>query len=99
MKYGISEKDFKILENLVLQPLKSKGAKIFLFGSRAKGKHHPFSDVDLLIKNETEIPISSLFEIGENIKDSNFPYIVEIVTDSELAESYKSSVYNEMLEL
>ena len=99
MRFGISDKDFEILENLVLQPLRKRGAQIYLFGSRAKDCHHPFSDVDLLIQCEVPISPSELFEIKEAIQESNFPYTVDLVEESELADSYKDSVFAQRVKL
>jgi predicted nucleotidyltransferase len=50
MKIGLSEKNFKLVEELALKPLKSVDARGFVFGSRARGKHHPFSDLDILYR-------------------------------------------------
>ena len=38
-----------------LLPLKSKGALIYLFGSRAKGDYRKFSDIDLLVDSTVDL--------------------------------------------
>ncbi len=99
MKFGISPDHYKILDILVLTPIKEQGAEVFLFGSRAVGKHHPNSDVDLLYKAQQEFPKGFISSIKEAIEESNFPYTVELVNDSELAESYRNSVVAQMKRL
>lgn len=97
MKYGMTTEQFSLLDSLVVAPLKHHGAQVFLFGSRATGRYHPHSDVDLMYRGE--IPTIVLSKIRENIEDSPFPFIVEIVNEKDLAESYRTSVYHKMQEL
>ncbi len=94
MKYGMTEEQFAILDQLVIQPLRTHGAEVFIFGSRALGTNHPHSDVDLLFKsNVTEkIPANKIAVLKEAIEESKFPFTVDLVDDSELAESYRPQV-------
>ncbi|NCN41778.1 nucleotidyltransferase domain-containing protein [bacterium] len=99
MKYGMTPSQYKILENLVIQPLKDSGARVFIFGSRVTEAHHPHSDVDLLYKLSDELPPSLISDVKENIEESNFPFAVDLVNDSELASSYRESVESQLEEL
>ena len=101
MKFGLSESDFKLLTDLVITPIKNKSAKIYVFGSRANGKNHKFSDIDLLIEPTASevIKISELSKIKEQIEESRFPIKVDIVLMQDLAESYKSRVLMERIEI
>ena len=96
MKFGMSQNQFKLLETLVIRPLKSQGAKVYIFGSRAKGKHHPYSDVDLLYDLSEPLPPGFLPKIKEDIEESNFPFAVDLVAKSELSKSYEDSVLSQM---
>lgn len=58
MKFGLSEQQFEILNDILIQLLKKKNAKVYIFGSRARGKHHPFLDVDILFEESSEGLIS-----------------------------------------
>ena len=94
MKFGLNQEQYKILYDLVIEPLHSSGAKVYVFGSRARGKHHSFSDIDLLYVEDPQKPIglSKISEIKENIENSNLTIKVDLVCDSSLANSYKESV-------
>lgn len=101
MKFGMTDEQFEILNNLVIHPLKSQGLKVFIFGSRTRAIHHPYSDVDILFSSpeNRELPAGYLASITENIMESKFPFSVDIVNEKELAQSYRSSVFSERIEL
>ena len=54
------------------------GVDIYLFGSRAKGKETPYSDVDIAIKSSDLNP-KDLAWIRFMIEESNFPYKVDLI--------------------
>lgn len=89
--------DYTILERLVIHPLQERGAKVWIFGSRATNKNAPFSDVDIMFEPSRELPGGFLFEIKSNIEESNFPYKVDLVERSELASSYRDRVESEKI--
>lgn len=96
MKFGMSDEQFETLNRLVIKPLKNQGAEVFIFGSRVSGKHHPYSDVDLLYKSIRPLPPGLLAEIKEAIEESRFPFTVDLVAEDELASSYRASVIPQM---
>lgn len=98
MNFGLSDSQFKILLDLVIRPLQNQGAKVFIFGSRAKGNHHPFSDIDLLFQENPNQPIQPEFvsKILEDIENSNLVIKVDLVNEKALAKSYRDTVLLEM---
>ncbi len=54
------------------------GVDIYLFGSRAKGKETPYSDVDIAIKSSDLNP-KDLAWIRFMIEESNFPFKVDLI--------------------
>ena len=98
MKFGLSDSQFKILLDLVIRPLQNQGAKVFIFGSRAKGNHHPFSDIDLLFQENPNQPIQPelVSKILEDIENSNLVIKVDLVNEQALAKSYRDTVLLEM---
>jgi predicted nucleotidyltransferase len=89
--FGLESRHFEILQKLVFTPLKSKeGCKVWVFGSRARGDHQRFSDLDLLVEGKVDPKILS--KIREDLDNSSLPIKVDIVLDSALAESYRKSV-------
>lgn len=93
MNFGLSNDQFEILRTLVIQPLKAKHAEVYIFGSRARGKHHPFSDIDILFKDVHQlISMSEISNIKESIENSKLAIKVDLVNAADLAESYRQSV-------
>jgi predicted nucleotidyltransferase len=101
MNFGLEKRHFHILDRLAVQPLKSAGARVWIFGSRARGDHKPFSDVDLLFEwaeaeNEKLKLISG---IREELENSELPFKVDLVNRRELAESYRTDIERDKIAL
>ena len=101
MKFGLSDIEFGVLRQLVILPLKRLSVRIYVFGSRSTGRHHPFSDIDLLLVPHglTGLSPSDLSSIKEAIEESTFPIKVDFVLMEDLAASYKERVMGEMIEV
>lgn len=100
MKLGLSVSDYELFRTLVLEPLKKMSVQVFVFGSRSKGTHHQFSDLDLLLVIQgSAFERSELAKIKETIEESRFPIKIDFVIDSELADSYRLQVDQEKIEL
>lgn len=99
MKFGLSTEHWSLLDELAIQPLKSHGAQVFIFGSRVRGQHQPYSDIDLLYKTEKPLNLASIFEIKSALEESQLPYKVDLVQFDDLAVSYKENIIREMIEL
>jgi len=91
VKFGMTDQQFALLHSLVIEPLKSKGAKVFIFGSRVRGKHHSHSDVDLLFRQQKKIELSFISNILEQIEESKFPFKIDLVEEKDVVESYKDN--------
>lgn len=96
MKFGISSEHFKLLSDLLFVPLHRQGASVWIFGSRAKGTHKKFSDVDVLyeVDKKKPFPPGFLSQIREQLEESRLPYKVDLVCLDDLAQSYRDDVLN-----
>lgn len=101
MKYGLTELQFLTLLDLVISPLKACGATVWIFGSRARGDHKPFSDVDILYEtqNNRPFPVGFISKLKETIEESRFPFKVDLVNLKEIADSYREGALKDILEL
>ena len=101
MKFGLTDTQLSMLQKLLIAPLKNQKAKVYIFGSRARGKHHHFSDLDVLYIPDPKSNISKYFisEIREILENSNLPIKIDLVLLDDLAESYKKQVLEEMVEI
>lgn len=101
MKFGLEEIHWKILEEKVLDPLKSRGFQVWVFGSRARGDHKRFSDIDLLVSGPSKLNISDaeIFLIKEGLAESNLPIKVDLVFEKEVAPSYANQIKIERVQV
>jgi predicted nucleotidyltransferase len=93
-KFGLSDTEYKQLNSLVMEPLMRHGAKVWIFGSRARGEHSKFSDVDIMVEATTDVS-NVIGQAREAIIESNFPYKVDIVDLRDFAAEYRSNFERE----
>ena len=101
MLFGMSDEHWSIVNSLVVAPLKSVGARVFVFGSRATGVHHTFSDLDMVYVTplNTELDSDLLARIRGDIEDSDLPIKLDLVSRSEIAPSYLPRIDSECVEI
>lgn len=90
MKFGLNEDQYRFILQQVVQPLEKQGARVWCFGSRARGDHNPFSDLDLLVESEQALT-DVVGSMQEQLEESNFPYKVDLVESRHLAQAYRTS--------
>jgi predicted nucleotidyltransferase len=101
MNWGLDKNQFEILKKILIEPMILKGARLYVFGSRARGTNHPFSDIDILYSETHGNKISSHFlsEIKEDLENSALTIKVDLVQDTDLAKSYLPFVEKEKVEV
>ena len=75
MKFGLSDIALSKLQNAF--SLYADIEKVVLYGSRAKGNHKPFSDVDIALTGNA-ITYSKLHKLSTDIDDLLLPYQFDI---------------------
>ena len=72
--------------------------KIYLFGSRAKSRHYPGSDIDLAVDTPQKIDRHVICSIKEEIEKANIPFFVDIVDLQRSDDALKSQVKKDHVE-
>jgi len=98
MIFGLTPEQYQYIHATVVAPLKNQGATVWIFGSRARGDHKEFSDLDLMVESEKDVS-SYIGNIQEILENGNFPYKVEIVQSKDFADSYRESFARDKVEL
>lgn len=98
MKFGLTDEQYNQILEIIVKPLMKKGAKVYCYGSRARGDHQKFSDIDLMVESSSKDKLK-IPDLQENIQNSNFPFKVDLVHISDFAESYKSSYLRDRKEI
>ena len=88
MTFGLSSKSWNLIMELAVKPFQAAGCEVWVFGSRARGDHNPFSDIDLLYEGKTPLSLSLLGRIRTDLEDSDLPIKVDFVDIKELASTY-----------
>lgn len=97
--FGLTEKQYELLNTLAIEPLKKANCKVWVFGSRAKGHFQKFSDIDLLYESPHELELGFLYKIKNDLEESNSPIKVDIVNIKDLADSYKENILKARIEI
>lgn len=73
-------------------------AKIFLFGSRARGDYNPVSDIDIAIDAGHALPMYLLSDIREEVEESLIPFSVDIVDMYQISKELREQVMKDRVE-
>lgn len=96
MSLSITENDKKFIASVVQKHLPQ--AKIWCFGSRARGDHKNTSDLDLLIDNKgLPIDLNTLGNIKEALTQSFLIYKVDIVDGQRISDDFKAKIKSELV--
>ena len=66
----------------------------YIYGSRAKGTHRKYSDLDLCYKGDMTRHEKALLEM--DLEESNLPFRVDLVSWNKISDDFKSCIENDM---
>ena len=87
----IEVEDYNILSNII----QKLPWDVLVFGSRIKGTHRKFSDLDLCLKANGSINLDDIAMLKEALSDSDLPFTVDVVDYNDLAEGFKKIIDND----
>lgn len=94
--YGLSNDHVEFLKNCITEVFGEKtDLKVYLFGSRAKGKERKFSDVDLAFKSKDSKLDQKISIITHKLEDSNLPYKFDLVNWKNIFKEYLPQIQKE----
>lgn len=94
---GGEHDDLQEARRLVVKMLGPQHARLFLFGSRARGDSRRGSDIDIALLPEVPLPPGTLAHLREALEESHIPYRVEIVDLSTTTETFRRKVLAEAI--
>ena len=71
----------------------------FYYGSRVKGTYSPVSDLDVLIKGNEEMPLSTLTEIKQLFDASSLPYVVNFSDYNKIETSFYELIKKDLVSI
>lgn len=97
MKFGLTTDQYQFVVETVVGPLRKQGAKVYCYGSRARGEQQEFSDLDLMVESPDDLS-RQIAVFCEDLTSSNFPYKVDLVEFSQFADTYKPGYFKDRVE-
>ena len=73
--------------------------EVWAFGSRAKGKAKPYSDLDLAIISDTPLSLETTAAMAEEFSESDLPWRVDVVDWATTSESFRKIIELEKIVL
>jgi len=83
------------VRRIVLDALGEKNAKVYLFGSWARGEATRLSDIDVAIDPHATLPRGTLARLRERLEESHVPYHVDVVDLTRTAPEFRRRVLAE----
>jgi len=87
--------DLEEARRIILKAIAGYPAKVYLFGSWARGEARRYSDIDVAIAPLKPLPSGLLLEIGEALDQSEVLYQVELVDLTTASEAIREKVASE----
>lgn len=87
----VSKEEYKIIADI----LQNVPYQVLVFGSRIKGTHQAFSDIDICLKSNSPIELSEMAELKNQFRESNLPFTVDLIAYDELSDSFKVHIDQE----
>lgn len=76
----------------MLQSILQQSPGCFVYGSRVKGTHKKFSDIDLCFIRPEPMPEGELARLSEQLEESNLPFTVDIVDYHSLTPAFRAII-------
>lgn len=87
--------DLTLARDIASRLLAGTGAKAILFGSRARGDARQWSDIDLAIESDNDLPPEILSALREAFEESNLLLNVDVVDLRDASAEIRSAVLRE----
>lgn len=86
------------LKKLVLSHMSGYKARVYLFGSYARGEARPSSDVDIaILPLESSFTSQVIVDLKDKLEESTIPYFVDVVDLSKVDPNFKKQILSEAI--
>jgi len=86
------------VKRIVFDRLAGHPARVYLFGSCARGDAQRWSDIDVAIEPLEPLPAGLRSDIEEDLEESTVPYFVDVVDLSTVGSEFREDVKREGIE-
>lgn len=86
----VAEKDLAIIKNILTKYIQN--GRALAFGSRYKGTHKEYSDLDLAIDLNRKMTLKELCDIKEAFEESTLNYRVDVLDYNGISAEFKAVI-------
>ncbi len=83
------------VRNVVLAGLAAFRAKVYLFGSYARGTPRQWSDIDVAVDPLEPLPLGLQSEIRESLEESSIPFEIDLVDMRDVSPTMRRAIEKE----
>lgn len=94
----IRQRALEQVRSIVFNRLAGHPARVYLYGSCARGDAQRWSDIDVAIEPLEPLPPGLQLEIEEDLEESTVPYFVDLVNLSAAGAAFRDEVKREGIE-
>lgn len=85
----------EVVKTIVMDYLGNTGARVYLFGSWARGDEYYGSDIDVGVWYDRPLPAGRLSYLREALEESTVPYSVDLVDLTRTDSAFRERVIKE----
>lgn len=93
-----SQENLLILTKILNKHL-PQDAVVYAFGSRIKGSSRQYSDLDITIKTQDQLPNKIMIEVKDELMESDIPFRVDVSQWNNLSINFKNCIKDELVEI
>ena len=94
----VRQRALETVRRIVFDRLAGHPARVYLFGSCARGDAKRWSDIDVAIEPLEPLPGGLLSDITEDLEESTVPYYVDVVDLTTARPEFREGVKREGVE-
>ena len=83
------------VREIVLEALRGRAARVYVFGSSVTGPVHRASDIDVAVEAREPLPTGLLGELRDQLEESDIPYEVDVVDLGTMPAEFRERVQRE----
>jgi len=91
------QRDLETARRIVREFLPTAQARLFLFGSRARGDAGPHADIDVAVLPAHPLPADLLARVRDAFEESTIPFRVDLLDLSTVDEDLRGAVLAEAI--
>jgi predicted nucleotidyltransferase len=88
---ALTEQEKTIIRDILHANL-PKGIAVYVFGSRARGKCKPYSDLDLALEAEYPLSLEIIARLSEAFDESELPWKVDLVDRHMVSDDFRKLI-------